>query len=252
MGFNSEGKICLFDFDTAIYFPQENNVYFSHEKLGTIEYAPVEIIHKIKDENGELVPIEEKYSQYSKYTFYNDIYYVAGIVQYYQSVVSDYHKYQILYSDIVQSSFQILKIDCKKSGIQDPNCHLYLVEYNPDYPDNSNLQPFYKKLFIYGRPSATEIIDNIKKYRHPAPPPNTQNVLPPAPHPNNENILPPAPPPNNENVLPPAPPPNTQKGLPPKGGKKSIIRKKTHKKYKKTHKKLKTRKHKNHYTFNRK
>ena len=62
MGYNKDGKVCLFDFDTARYFPKvgskQSNIYVSPKLLGTPEYLSPEL----SDRDQYPYPIYSKYA----------------------------------------------------------------------------------------------------------------------------------------------------------------------------------------------
>jgi hypothetical protein len=99
MAFNSSGNLCLFDFDTALFFPVEKTIYVSTNLIGTENYlAP------------ELFPPDFRIKAYRKYTRFADIYPLAVILHSCSHYVSDYETYKEIYIELVEKMGAQLKV----------------------------------------------------------------------------------------------------------------------------------------------
>ena len=119
MAFNLSGKLCLFDFDNALFFPTDKTIYVSSNLKGTEEYlAP------------ELYPPDVRIKAYRKYTKFADIYPLSVILHSCSHYVSDFDKYKDIYYTLTDKMGDNLLVQSDKTPlvyIHEPNVGYYAV-----------------------------------------------------------------------------------------------------------------------------
>lgn len=145
MGYNKDGKVCLFDFDTARYFPKvdskQSNIYVSPKLLGTPEYLSPEL----SDRDQYPYPI------YSKYA---DIFALSIWLGYYESYLDNHDNINYSLCRMCEDLLTQMQKTLKITPIGQPPVPIATRDYDG-----------YYSVMLSGRINAEEALAKIRGFK---------------------------------------------------------------------------------------